>query len=887
MTTAVAAESLADNTVWARLLTAATQDDQLSPGRARALLKQGRGVLETAFLAGTDIETLVAARARLIDRIIGNAWTARIDAADACLVAVGGYGRGELLPHSDIDLLILHHDDRLARLAPALEEFIAWLWDSGLEIGHSVRSPAQCAEQAAADITIMTNLLEARPLAGDSTLFAAMSAATAAEHIWPSADFFQAKMDEQAQRHARYDETAYRLEPNTKESPGGLRDIQTIVWVTKRQFATATLHGLVDYGFLSAREYTELKRSRAFLWRVRFALHMLSGRAEERLLFEHQIAVARLFGYSDQENNLAVEQFMQRYYRNIKALIALSDTLLQLFSEAILHAHVTADPKPLNRRFQAQHGFIGIRHDQVFRDTPSALLEIFHQLQLHPQLRGISARTLRIMRRDRHLLDQEINSSRCRQLFLATLSHGHGVTRALRDMNRYGILGRYLPNFGQIIGHMQFDLFHMLTVDEHSLFVVRNLRRLALPRFDAELPFASQLMQSLDKPQLLYSAALLHDIAKGRGGDHSVLGAEDARDFCRAHGFSAADTELVSWLVRHHLLMSMTAQRRDINDPDVIHDFATAVRTRERLDRLFLLTICDIRATNPNLWNSWKESLLTGLYRSTCRALQRGLDDPLGEAELLAETRAAASKLLAQQGLVESDFDSLWARFDADYFLRHSPEEISRQTQAIVGHASDAPLVSLVNIDAQGTTLFLYTRDRNYLFGVTTGILAQKGLTVLDARINSTRDDYTLDTYVVCEQDGSAIGDDFRRTEIEQALCRAIADPNVIHIDVNGRVSRRARAFSVPTHVHFSQAPGSDFTQIELIAADRPGLLSLIGNVFRQHGIVIETAKIATIGERAEDVFLVTDLQQQPIADPTARAALHAALLAALDQAET
>lgn len=875
------------NSGWPQLLEWAAQYDGASIDQAKMLRERGRLLLEAGFRAGVDIETLVAARSNLIDLILTGAWAQRVDSNQACLVAVGGYGRAELLPHSDIDLMVLYQDGQLQAIAPALESFVTFLWDIGLEIGHSVRSPSECAQQAAADVTVMTNLIEARLLTGNPTLFAAMSAATSTEHIWPSAAYFQAKTEEQAQRHQHYDETAYKLEPNTKESPGGLRDIQTIAWVAKRQFSTHTLDGLVDYGFLSEREFDELKRGQAFLWRVRFALHMLTGRAEDRLLFDYQIKVAELFGYIDQKNSLAVEQFMQSYYRNIKALTALNDILLQLFSEAILHAHVKEQPTAINDCFQTQHGFIGVTHDDIFRDTPSALLEIFYQMQIHPQLFGIRAQTLRLMRRDRHLLDQDVCATPyCRQLFIDILSQGNGITRALRRMNRYGILGRYLPNFGRIIGRMQYDLFHTLTVDEHSLFVVRNLRRLSQPRFNDEMPQASAMMQALNDPHLLYIAGLMHDIAKGRGGDHSELGTVDARMFCTEHGLSATDTELVCWLVRRHLLMSMTAQRRDINDPDVIHNFAHEVGTQNRLDRLFLLTICDIRATNPSLWTTWKESLLTSLYTSTSRALERGLDDPIEEDELIAETRSAASRLLQQEHIDYNQANIIWQRLDAEYFLRHSPEEIARQTRAIAQHSGSAPLVSLIHIGDQGTTLFIYTRDRDYLFGVATGVLAQMGLTVLDARINSTRDDYTIDTYVISEQDGSPISDEFRRHEIEQGLYDAIADPNVVHINITRRASRRARHFDVTTKIKFNNTISDDYTSVAITAADRPGLLSIIGDVFREYGIVIEAAKIATVGERAEDNFLVTNQNQEPLTNPAVFNPLRSALIDALDDSE-
>ncbi|MES1925157.1 [protein-PII] uridylyltransferase [Salinisphaera sp. T31B1] len=853
---------------WAEFLDGVAALDATAIPPARDKLREGQQRIADAFRGGAHVDVLVGARSDLVDAVLSNAWQALVDTRNACLVAVGGYGRGELLPHSDIDLLILYRDGCLESVGPALEAFLTYLWDIGLEIGHSVRSPSECAEQAAGDITIMTNLMESRTLAGDPALFAAMRAATSAEHIWSSADFFTAKVEEQSARHARYDETAYKLEPNAKESPGGLRDIQTIAWVAKRQFSTQTLDGLVDYGFLSAREFTELKRGQAFLWRVRFALHTLTDRAEDRLLFDHQIQIAQMLGYEDKENSLAVEQLMQRYYRNIKALTALNDILLQLFSEAILHQGESERAKPINDRFQSRHGFIEVTSDDVFAKTPSALLEIFYLMQTRPRLTGIRAHTLRLMRAERHRIDETFrNSLHCRRLFTEILRQRSGVTRALRRMNRYGVLGRYLPNFGKIIGRMQYDLFHTLTVDEHTLFVIRNLRRLALSRFDHELPFASELMQSLNKPQILLIAGLMHDIAKGRGGDHSELGAVDARAFCENHGISSEDTELVCWLVRQHLLMSMTAQRRDINDVLVVNEFAREVGTRERLDRLFLLTVCDIRATNPNLWNSWKESLLIDLYTSTRRALERGLDDPLDEEELIAETRSAAAALLTRSKVNTPRFKAVWERFEPDYFLRHSPEEIARQTRAIVTHDNDAPLVSLTHIHDQGTTLFVYTRDRDYLFGVTTGVLAQLGLSILDARINSTRDDYTLDTYVVCDEHGGPIDDEYRRQEVEAALMEAIADPAIESIDVTRRASRRSKYFNVPTQIYFSQATERACTVMEVVTADRPGLLSMIGDVFHRFGIVIETAKIATIGERAEDVFFITDQQGEPLSD--------------------
>lgn len=852
----------------------------------RQALADGQQRITEAFRHNAPIERLVTARAELVDSVLIQAWQALVDTPNACLVAVGGYGRNELLPRSDIDLLILYRAGMLEDIGPALEGFLTYLWDLGLDIGHSVRSPSDCAELAADDITIMTNLMESRTLAGDPALFATMRAATSAEHIWSSTEFFNAKVDEQNTRHARFDETAYKLEPNVKESPGGLRDIQTIAWVAKRQFSTQTLDGLVEYGFLSRREFSELRRGQAFLWRVRFALHVLTQRNENRLLFDHQIQIAQMLGYHDEENTLAVERFMQRYYRNIKALSALNDILLQLFSEAILHRDEAEKPRPINERFQSRHGFIEVVSDNVFLDTPSALLEIFYLMQTRPGLSGIRAHTLRLMRRDRRLINESFrNSLHCRRIFTEILRQRGGITRALRRMNRYGVLGRYLPNFGKIIGRMQYDLFHTLTVDEHTLFVVRNMRRLSLPRFDDEMPFPSSLMQALNKPQILYIAGLMHDIAKGRGGDHSELGAIDARQFCEIHGISSEDTDLVCWLVRRHLLMSMTAQRRDINDVQVVNEFAREVGTRERLDRLFILTVCDIRATNPDLWNSWKESLLTDLYNNARRALERGLDDPLSPEEMIAETRSAAAALLTRAKINTPKFQAVWARFDPEYFLRHSPEEVARQTRAIVEHGdNEQPLVSLTHIKDQGSTLFVYSRDRDYLFGVTTGVLAQLGLSVLDARINTTHDDYTLDTYVVAEDNAEPVQDEYRKREVEAALIEAVADPLVESVDVTRRPARRNKYFNVPTQIYFTQATKRACTVMEIMTADRPGLLSIIGDVFHRCGILIETAKIATIGERAEDVFFITDRQQDAITDESFLKELRATMIAELDQ---
>ncbi|HUS25088.1 MAG TPA: [protein-PII] uridylyltransferase [Candidatus Binatia bacterium] len=857
----------------------------------RETLNWGRDRLYALFQEGTPADSLVRARAFLVDEVLREAWQRFLPGQPEglALVAVGGYGRGELLPHSDIDLLLLH-DGGLDALKPQLEPFMAFLWDIGLEVGSSVRTVNECQALARGDITIMTTLVESRLLAGDGTQFVRMQSALAPERVWPVKDFFKAKVDEQKKRHLKYDDTGYKLEPNVKEGPGGLRDIHTIAWVAKRHFGAQTLAELKDQGFLTAQECTELFAGQDFLWRVRFALHMLNGRKEDRLLFDHQVRVARLFGYVDNEQsgNRAVEQFMQLYYRTIKSLSCLNDLLLQLFDEAILRPVTKDKAQPLNARFQVRGGCLEARSPDVFRRSPYALIEIFLLLQKHADIDGIRAETLRLLRRDRRLVDEGLRDDvRARALFLEMFRVGTGLTRALRRMNRYGVLGRYLPVFGTIIGHMQFDLFHTLTVDEHTLYVLRNLRRMALERFRQELPFCNQVMQRIDKKELLYLAALFHDLAKGRGGDHSELGAEDAEHFCLDHGISHADAELVSWLVRNHLLMSLTAQRMDISDPEVVAQFAGKVGDRGHLDYLFLLTCADIRGTNPALWNSWRESLLTDLYNATARALERGLHDPVRQDEIVGERRARTLPLLAAHGMDAAGAQAIWQRFENDYFMRHSPEELAWHVGEIARAREDQlPLILVRPLAERGTTVFLYMRDRDHLFGLTTGVLAQLGLNILDARINTTADGYTLDSYVLMEGDGAPIQPGHRFEEIGQALRKVLADPNTSVIHVTRKMPARLKHFHTPTTVFFTQDRQRNRTVMQLVTGDRPGLLSLIGRVFEKRGILLDAAKINTVGERAEDAFFVTDKQRRPLEDEKLLSELREVLTRTLHRGE-
>ncbi|MCA1799245.1 MAG: [protein-PII] uridylyltransferase [Xanthomonadaceae bacterium] len=834
---------------------------------------------------------LVRERAEAVDGICRSAFAEFFGSecgsgplAAISLIAVGGYGRGELHPCSDVDLMLLVAEDATDELRGRIESLVAFLWDCGLEVGHSVRTVAQCVTEAERDITVATNLMESRPVAGSTQLYHEMRAVTGPDRVWPGRAFFEAKWAEQQARHARYHDTAYKLEPNVKESPGGLRDIQMIGWVAKRHFGVATLAELVGQGFLTEGEYEQLSAGQDFLWQVRFALHVITGRREDRLLFDHQQKLAKTFGYRDAGHSLAVEQFMQRYYRAIIDLSRLNEVLLQLFQEAILHAGERQEPAPINPRFEEVNGFLQITHPRVFEDTPSALLEIFHLLQQNPHLKGVRAETIRLLLRARDSIDDAFRADPAnRELFMAILREPVGITHELRRMNRYGILGRYIPVFGRIVGRMQYDLFHAYTVDEHTLFVVSNLRRFALPRFDSEFPFASSVMQGLAKPELAYIAGLFHDIAKGRGGDHSELGASDAENFCAEHGLSRYDTRVVSWLVQNHLLLSITAQKKDISDPIVIHGFAAAIGDQAHLDYLFVLTCADVRGTNPDLWNSWKRSLFEDLYRQTRRALRRGLENPIDKDELVAETRNSARALCALQGFDSTVLDELWSGYSDDYFLQHTPDEIAWHASALVSdHDPDATVVLVrQTIERGGTAVFVHAAHDPGAFARATAVLDQLRLTVMDARLVPDRSGRSLATYIVLEADGEPITGRQRIEEIQYTLHDAMRQRGAAPRPVTRRAPRKIRAFQTPTQVTFTADARNDRTVVELVSGDRPGLLAEIGKTFADNGVAVQTAKITTVGERVEDVFFVTGPAGRAL-DGAAEARLEQALLTTL-----
>ena len=870
---------------WLDTLPAALAVDGDRVAAFRQAIADGTASLVQRFGEDEPIEALVRDRARMVDVVLRAAWALHAGPArDVALVAVGGYGRGELHPCSDIDVLILLPKSDADGGHDGIERFLAFLWDIGLEVGHSVRTIDDCQRESAADVSVATTLIEARLLAGPEHLFQAMRRALGADSVWSSQAFFEAKVAEQQARHHRHHDTAYNLEPNVKTGPGGLRDIQTIGWVAKRHFGAETLDELVGHGFLTAGELRKLRTAQAFLWKVRFALHVLTGRREDRLLFDHQSRVAQMFGYEDATYTLAVEQFMQRYYRTVMDVSLLNEMLLQLFREAIL-GDGGAEIVPLNARFQVRGDFLEVTADDVFARQPSAILELFRLMQDHPGLRGVRASTIRALGRHLWLIDEEFRQHpRNHRLFLDLLRAPQGVTHELRRMNLYGVLGRYIPAFGRIVGRMQYDLFHAYTVDAHTLFVVRNLRRLMLPRFEHEFPELSRLMLSLPKPELALLAALFHDIAKGRGGDHSELGAVDAEAFCLEQGLSRYDARLVAWLVRNHLLLSVTAQKKDISDPKVIQDFAREVGDQTHLDYLYLLTVADVRGTNPKLWNSWRSSLFHDFYERTKRALRRGLESAVDKDELVAETRAAALEHLGRDGADPARAAAAWSRLGDDYFLRHSPGEIAWHSRLIADRdpADRSPLVAVRDTPERGGNAVLtFMPHTQQNFARTTALLDQLGLNILDARITPLGDGLSLDTYVVLEDNGSPIADRQRAREIEQHLWRVLQAPDASPPAVTRRAPRQVRMFSTPTQITFIDDPVRGRTVIELIAGDRPGLLSEIGKVLLAERVDVVTARIMTVGERAEDVFYVTDDQGRPLDEATRRRVeeqLHAAL---------
>ena len=824
--------------------------------------------LKQLYQNGCDVNTIVYGRADLIDQLISAIYGYLFKDLDQeiALIAVGGYGRGELHPKSDIDLMILLRDEENQQTKDLLEKFLMLLWDIRLEIGHSVRTIDECVEESTKDITVATNIMESRLLTGSSSLHTEMKEKTSADHIWDSKSFFQAKLEEQIQRNGKFNDTAYNLEPNIKESRGGLRDIQMIGWVAKRHFNADSLHDLVKENFLLEDELNTLLEGQHLLWRIRCSLHYLSGRREDRLLFDYQRDLANEFGFKDKEENSkneAIEQFMQHYYRTVIELERLNEMLLQHFREKIIYADVDTEAEKINNSFQVRNGYIETTEESIFKDNPCAILEIFIMLQDYPEIQGVRAETIRQIRKYRYLIDDKFRQSpRAHHLFIKMMTGSRGVTHELRRMNRYGILAAYIPAFDSIVGRMQYDLFHAYTVDQHTLFVIRNMRRLSLPDYCHEFPLASGVFQHISNPGLLYLSGLFHDIAKGRQGDHSKLGAVDAKDFCELHGLSEDDSELVSWLVRSHLIMSMTAQRKDISDPDVISEFAQQVKTLERLDHLYLLTISDIRATNPKQWNDWKDNLLGELYNKTASVLNKGLSQLGGKESNILEIQTASLRKLELLGIDSHQANDLWKTFNTEYFQGHTYGQITWHTSLIIDaiqkQATDKPLIeSRVHISSNSIQLLIYMKDRDRIFYDVVTSLNRSEVDIVNAQLLNTSDGYALQTFRLAPLNTNNEEMSLLAEHIVKRLQERLNNSNDT-TQVSLISSSKHKYFSSPTVIGFEKMDDTNTTLLKIETIDRTGVLANIAKAFVDSKIKILNARITTAGEKAIDHFTIS-----------------------------
>ncbi len=828
-----------------------------------ASLRAARELAYADFREHQVVGRLTKQLSKLSDELLMSLWNSCDLNSDAALVAVGGFGRGALFPYSDIDILILLPADKQyfeEVLAGKIEKFVAQCWDTGLEIGSSVRTVAECVSEAEQDITVRTSLLESRLICGKKSLFKEFEATY--EKTLDPKSFFQAKLAEQIQRHYKYQDTPYSLEPNCKESPGGLRDLQVITWVSKAAHLGGTFKDLNQAGLVTQRELTELNRNQRFLETLRANLHLLAGRRQDVLAFDLQTSLAATMGIKEESSRLASEAIMRRYYWAAKAVSQLNDVLLQniealLFPQESKTTHAIAGEG--NECFIERQGVLDITDPQLFQKHPEQILRTFLVFAQTANVKSLSATIFRALYNARQKMDSQWRKDPVnRALFIEILKQPEGVSRAFQLMNRSSVLGRYLPAFRKIVGQMQHDLFHVYTVDQHILMVLRNVRRFMVVEHTHEFPFCSSLIAHFEKPWLLVIAALFHDIAKGRGGDHSELGKADMRKFAKDHGLDKADTELLIWLVAEHLNMSQVAQKQDITDPDVVQAFAKKVGDERHLTALYLLTVADVRGTSPKVWNAWKGKLLEDLYRVTLRVLGGAKPDASSE---LAQHQEESRAKLRLYGIEDSAYENLWKQLDVAFFLRQDAADIAWLTRHLFNKVdSDTPVVrARLSPVGEGLQIAVYVKDEEDLFARICAYFERHGFSIWDARIHTTRHGYALDTFQISGSNLVDEGGSYRDLIqlVEYELTAALQNNDPLPSPSMGRISRQSRTFPIQPRVHMTPDERGHYYALSLSASDRTGLLYAISRVLAKHQVSLRTARINTLGERVEDVFLL------------------------------
>ncbi len=828
-----------------------------------ASLRAARELVYADFREHQVVGRLTKQLSKLSDELLISLWTSCDLNSDAALVAVGGFGRGALFPYSDIDILILLPADKHffeEVLASKIEKFVAQCWDTGLEIGSSVRSVAECVSEAEQDITVRTSLLESRLICGNKTLFKEFESVY--EKTLDPKTFFQAKLAEQIQRHYKYQDTPYSLEPNCKESPGGLRDLQVISWVSKATHLGGTFKDLSLAGLITQRELTELNRNQRFLETLRANLHLLAKRRQDVLAFDLQAPLAAAMGIKEDSSRLASEAIMRRYYWAAKAVNQLNDVLLQniealLFPQESKTTHVITGEG--NEAFIERQGVLDITDPQLFQKHPEQILRTFLVFAQTANVKSLSATIFRALYNARQKMDGKWRKDPVnRALFIEILKEPEGVSRAFQLMNRTSVLGRYLPAFRKIVGQMQHDLFHVYTVDQHILMVLRNVRRFMVIEHTHEFPFCSSLIAHFEKPWLLVIAALFHDIAKGRGGDHSELGKADMRKFAKDHGLDKADTELLVWLVAEHLNMSQVAQKQDITDPEVVQAFAKKVGDERHLTALYLLTVADVRGTSPKVWNAWKGKLLEDLYRVTLRVLGGAKPDASSELAQHQEESRAKLRLYA---IEDSAYENLWKQLDVAFFLRQDAADIAWLTRHLYNKVdSEIPVVrARLSPVGEGLQIAVYVKDQEDLFARICAYFERHGFSIWDARIHTTKHGYALDTFQISGSNLVDEGGSYRDLIqlVEYELTAALQNNDPLPSPSMGRLSRQSRSFPIQPRVHMTPDERGHYYALSLSASDRTGLLYAISRVLAKHQVSLHTARINTLGERVEDVFLI------------------------------